>query len=232
MNRIKLGRPSPALVIACISLFVALGGVGYAAATGSIDGREVKNNSIASKDLKNSSIVGKDVKNSALTGSDVKPNSLAGTDIAESSLGKVASAGTADSAATAGNANTVGGRTVKAFGRTIASGVATPTPIASGNGFTLLAACAGAAPQLTVDTSQNSTHVQFGHVDASNTAVGGRTPLNSLSPPADVDGGKTNGSGTITVATPDGKSLVVNLSFDDPTVFSQNVCGFWGTAVS
>ena len=60
--RFKLGRPSPALVIACISLFVALGGVGYAAATGSIDGREIKNNSVASKDLKNNSFVGKDVK--------------------------------------------------------------------------------------------------------------------------------------------------------------------------
>ena len=42
MNRIKLGRPSPALVIACIALFVALGGVGYAAATGSIDSRELR----------------------------------------------------------------------------------------------------------------------------------------------------------------------------------------------
>ena len=103
---IKLSRPSPALVIACISLFVALGGVGYAAATGSIDDREDKNNSIASKDLKNSSIVGKDVKNSGLTGSDVQANSLSGTDIAESGLGKVPSATAADNAATAGSANT------------------------------------------------------------------------------------------------------------------------------
>ena len=106
--RFKLGRPSPALVIACISLFVALGGVGYAAATGSIDGREIKNNSVATGDLKNNSIVGKDVKTSGLTGGDVKANTLTGSDIAESGLGKVPSAGKADSAATAGSANTAG----------------------------------------------------------------------------------------------------------------------------
>ena len=74
--RIRLGKPSPALVIACISLFVALGGVGYAAATGSIDGREIKNNSVASKDIKNSSIVSGDVKNSTLTGSDLQNNAV------------------------------------------------------------------------------------------------------------------------------------------------------------
>ncbi len=117
--RIKLGRPSPALVIACISLFVALGGVGYAAATGSIDGREIKNNSVASKDIKNSSIVTGDVRNSTLRGSDMRNNSVTGSDVDESSLGKVGSATQADNAATAanatnataaGNANTVGGQ--------------------------------------------------------------------------------------------------------------------------
>lgn len=116
--RIKLGRPSPALVISCIALFVALGGVGYAAATGSIDGREVKNNSIASKDIKNSSIVSGDVKNSTLTGSDLRDNGVKGSDVDESSLGRIPSAGRADSAGTAAsatnatnavNASTVGG---------------------------------------------------------------------------------------------------------------------------
>ncbi len=90
----KIGRPSPALVIACISLFVALGGVGYAAATGSIDGREIKNNSVASKDIKNNSVAGGDIKQGSVTGSD----------IAEQKLGKVPSAAVADSAATAGQA--------------------------------------------------------------------------------------------------------------------------------
>ncbi len=113
--KIQLGRPSPALVIACISLFVALGGVGYAAATGSIDGREIKNNTLRSKDIRNSSIVGKDVKTSGLTGSDVKANSLTASDINEAGLGKVPSAGSADAASTAGDAATVGGQRVISF---------------------------------------------------------------------------------------------------------------------
>ena len=43
----RLRRPSPALVIACIALFVSLGGVGYAAATGSIDSRLVNRSGAA-----------------------------------------------------------------------------------------------------------------------------------------------------------------------------------------
>ncbi|HEX5911223.1 MAG TPA: hypothetical protein VFY44_12080 [Thermoleophilaceae bacterium] len=116
--RNRLSRPSPALVVASISLFIALGGTGYAAATGSIDGREIKNSTIQGKDVKNSSLTGSDVKTSGLTGSDVKSDSLTGGDIAESSLGKVGTAGRADSAtsatsatnaATASNATALGG---------------------------------------------------------------------------------------------------------------------------
>ena len=51
--RPRMSRPSPALVVASIALFVALGGTGYAAATGSIDTREIKNSTIRGKDVKN-----------------------------------------------------------------------------------------------------------------------------------------------------------------------------------
>jgi hypothetical protein len=83
VKRIISRRPSPALVISCISLFVAMGGVSYGVATGSIDGREIKNNSVR----------GADIKNSSLTGNDVANNRLGGTDVKESSLGKVPNAG-------------------------------------------------------------------------------------------------------------------------------------------
>lgn len=53
-------RPSPALVVALLALFVALGGVGYAAAT--IGSAEVKNNSIRGKDIRNRTITSRDVK--------------------------------------------------------------------------------------------------------------------------------------------------------------------------
>ncbi len=79
-------RPSPALIIACVALFLSLGGVSYGVATGFIDSREIKNNTIRSKDIRNGQVTGADVK--------------------EASLAKVPSAGSADSAGTANSATT------------------------------------------------------------------------------------------------------------------------------
>jgi hypothetical protein len=100
-------RPSPALVISLVALFLSLGGVGYAAVT------------ITGKNVKNSSLTGKDVKNSSLTGKDVKNDSLTGSDVRESGLGKVPSAAAADAA---GSANIAAVQIVTAAGTAPASG--------------------------------------------------------------------------------------------------------------
>ena len=92
MSRIASRRPSASLVIACLALFVALGGVGYAAAT------------IGSAAIVDNSIRSKDVRNNDLRGKDVRTNTLKGADVDESSLGQVPSAANADSAATAAHA--------------------------------------------------------------------------------------------------------------------------------
>jgi hypothetical protein len=117
MRRIKHYRPSPATVLASIALFVSLGGVSYGVATGSIDSREIKNNTVrskdirnnqvASRDIRNNSVRGRDVRNSSLTGSDVKNDSLRGSDILETSLGLVPSANTANFAVRANTAGAV-----------------------------------------------------------------------------------------------------------------------------
>ena len=78
MNRF-IRRPSPALVIACIALFIALGGVSYGLATGSIDGREIKNNSVT----------GADIRNASLRGNEAKPDGFGGGAIKEDTLGTV-----------------------------------------------------------------------------------------------------------------------------------------------
>jgi hypothetical protein len=85
-------RPSAAFIISCLALFMAMGGVSYGFAAGSIDSKEIKNNDVR----------GKDVREATLNGSDVKGNSLKGGDIDESSLGKVPLAASADNAATVG----------------------------------------------------------------------------------------------------------------------------------
>lgn len=84
----KSRRPSPALVIAMIALFVALGGTGYAASQ------------LNGKSLKNNSVPGKKLKNKTVTGAKVKPNTLTGAQINEASLGTVPSASSAANATT------------------------------------------------------------------------------------------------------------------------------------
>jgi hypothetical protein len=150
-------RPSPALVVACIALFISLGGVSYAVATGSIDSREIRNNTVSTKDVRNNSlrtfdirnneIRGFDVRNSSLQGRDIAFNTLTGADINESTLGAV------PSATTAGSVTAL--KTV--VPTTLAEG-ATPVTLATHGALTLSAACVqtpggDTAAQLRVQTS-------------------------------------------------------------------------------
>jgi hypothetical protein len=80
---------NPTSLIAMVALFVALGGVSYAAAT--INGASLVNKSVAGKKLKDKTV----------TGGKVKSDSLTGTQVKESTLGKVPSAASADQAASA-----------------------------------------------------------------------------------------------------------------------------------
>lgn len=105
MRPFSLPVPSPAMIVALIALFVALGGVGYSAVTGAIDSREIKDRTIRSRDVRNNTLKGVDVRNSALTGGDVRKDSLRGADVLESSLDTVPSATSAGRAATAGLAD-------------------------------------------------------------------------------------------------------------------------------
>lgn len=84
MRWISKLRPSPSMVVALLALFVAMGGVSYAAAK------------IGSKQIKNNSVRGKDIHNGTITSKDVKKNTLGGTRIVESKLGQVPSAKKAD----------------------------------------------------------------------------------------------------------------------------------------
>jgi hypothetical protein len=141
--------PSPALVIACVALFVSLGGVSYGLATGSIDSREITNNTIRSKDVRNNTlrtfdirnneVRGFDVRNSTIQGRDVAFNTLTGADISESSLGEVPSATTAD---TAGSATTAGSvATLKTIAPTGLAEGAAPVTLATHGPLTLTGAC-------------------------------------------------------------------------------------------
>jgi hypothetical protein len=115
-------RPTPALVIALIALFVSLGGVSYGVATGYIDSREIRNNTVRSadlrnndirtKDIRNNEIRGLDIRNSTIQGRDVALATITGEDIKESTLGQVPSAARADGAAAVDSLRVIGVKTV------------------------------------------------------------------------------------------------------------------------
>lgn len=71
-------------VVACLALFVALGGTVYAA--GKINGKQIKRGSLPANRIKPKSLGGRQVKPGSLTGSQIKPNSLAGEQIDEGTL--------------------------------------------------------------------------------------------------------------------------------------------------
>ena len=125
----RLHRPSPALVVACIALFVALSGFGYAAI-------KLPKNSVGTKQLRNGAVTGKKIAKNAVTGAKVADDSLTGADVLESSLGRVPSAASATNAASAtsaANAAKVGGLPASAFMRAnrFYVGAANPTAAAA-----------------------------------------------------------------------------------------------------
>jgi hypothetical protein len=87
MRAVLHHRPSPAMVVACIALAVALGGTSYAAT-------KLPAGSVGTKQLKKNAVTSPKVKNNAITGADVL----------ESSLAQVPSAATATNATNATNA--------------------------------------------------------------------------------------------------------------------------------
>jgi hypothetical protein len=159
-------RPSPALVISMIALFVSLSGVSYGVATGFIDSREIKNNEIRSRDirnnevrtrdLRNNEVRGIDIRNSTVQGRDIALNTVTGEDISESTLGKVPSATAADAAASAKAVDTL-----KIIPRTTLAEGATPAVLATHGPLTLRAQCesngTATQAQLTLQTTEDNS---------------------------------------------------------------------------
>lgn len=99
-----LRRQSPALAIACIALFAALGGTVYAAKR--IDGHAVKVKSLPGNRLAVGSVPGNRLKPGAIPGSRIGPGSITGVQVDAATLSQVPSAVHADTAASADDAET------------------------------------------------------------------------------------------------------------------------------
>lgn len=101
--------PSPALVVAALALFVALGGTVYAAKKAKLDGRAIRVKSIPGNRVKPHSIAANRLKPNLLAGLGGHDGKIIGAEIDLQSLGQVPSAAhaeTADRAQSAADAET------------------------------------------------------------------------------------------------------------------------------
>ncbi len=105
-----LRRPSPAMVVACLALLVALGGTGMAAAT------QLARNSVGTPQLKDGAVSNAKIKNNAVNSTKVAARSLLRSDFAPGQLpagpvgpqGPAGPAGAAGAAGPAGPAGVIG----------------------------------------------------------------------------------------------------------------------------
>jgi hypothetical protein len=100
----RLRAPSPAMVIALIALFVALGGSSYAAINA------LPKNSVGAKQLKKNAVTGVKIKKGAVTASKINPSGLT-----VPSATHATSADSATNATTAANANALGGTAASGY---------------------------------------------------------------------------------------------------------------------
>jgi hypothetical protein len=247
MKPVLRRRPSPALLIALVALFVSLGGVSYGVATGSIDSREIKDNTIRSRDIRNNTVRsidirnnevrGRDIRNSTISGRKVALNTLTGADINESTLGKVPQAARADTAmaaSTAVTATSIGGLSLRKLFAKQATGTAA-VEILRGEGFTVRAGCSGVggislqidglpggpATNVTVEGGQSTGDIFESDPD--------------LQPGDNIDllGGGQGGAGTAVVATSAGNVTTILYGAQDANAFAgEAVCAVRGTVVA
>jgi hypothetical protein len=79
MRNLKRLRPSPAMVVASIALFLAVGGIGYAAAT--ISTNDIKNGAVTKKKLAKKAVAKKKIKNNAVDSAKIADEAVSRDDL-------------------------------------------------------------------------------------------------------------------------------------------------------
>ena len=236
MKSLLRRRPSPAMVIALIALFVSLSGVSYGVATGFIDSREIKNNQIRSLDIRNNEIRSRDIRNNEVRGLDIRNstvqsrdiaiNAITGEDVNEDTLGKVPSAMLADSA---GSADSVAGVTMRRVAYSGAAGTEF-VEILNVGGLKLEARCNN-GPVLQVRANPGAANSEISSVFPPGPAVNefdfdpgdNMLAVNDPNP----------GPGVITFAGSDGRVVTVSamgLQDLNDVRGTTDDCGFFGVA--
>lgn len=113
MNSKSKFRPSPALVISCVALFLALAGSAFAAKTASISSRQIVDATVRTIDLRDNAVTSPKIADATITANDLGTNSVGSDEIAENA---VASPEVADQSLTADDlgADSVGSSEIQA----------------------------------------------------------------------------------------------------------------------
>jgi len=127
MRKLLHRRPSPAMVVACIALLVALGGTSIAAVN-----QLVPANSVGPRQLQFGAVTNPKIRNNAITSAKVANRSLVRSDFAPGQLpagptgpqGPAGPAGPAGAAGAAGPAGVIGAITVRTSSALVPGGVA------------------------------------------------------------------------------------------------------------
>jgi hypothetical protein len=222
MKRILRRRPSPALVVAAIALFVALGGSAYAL-------------TITGADVRNGSLTGSDVKNRSLTQVDLRGRALKGTLMIKDSVGynavkeQVLDASKLKKVKSSEDSDKVGGvevRRIEAFTLNVGEtrGITAVAP------FTLTARCRADGPdhvaEIVAQTNQNGSAIDGAGTDAVFN-IGEVVPLAASQAVAGTPA-FDQGSGGAVVA-PDGTEILGQELHTGLSVLGQpNKCRFGG----
>ena len=123
MKKLIGRRPSPAMVVACLALLVALGGTSVAAVT------QLAANSVGPRQLQFGAVTNPKIRNNAVTSAKVQNRSLLRADFAPGQLpagptGPQGPAGPAGPTGGAGPAGVIGAITVRTAGVSITGGTA------------------------------------------------------------------------------------------------------------
>jgi hypothetical protein len=105
------------MVVACAALFVALGGVSYGFATGSISGREIRNGTILSKDVRDRGLRGEKMQRDSIGPNAVKEEALNSLKLG-TVISSVGAQGSAHSVVVSAGGTAVRGRGVSSTART------------------------------------------------------------------------------------------------------------------
>ncbi len=232
MRKIVRRLPSPAMVVACIALAVALGGTSYAAIKlprNSVGTKQLQKNAVVASKLSRRSVGPQKLQNNAVTTRIVKDGQLTGAKIVESTLAEVPSA---KNAATAANAALAGGNTVKRFATIVAPGGA-QAAVLELNGLTITLGCPGGNVSLRANnTSGEAAQVEFRGFGEGAGAFGDGFGSFVQTTNANLNNDENRGTGSAQYLRANGTGVSVSYGWREDALGATTACRVYGEAIS